>query len=101
MLEADEVLPGMRAGDRKKKMIYRQMTLFDILPGEMQPKWVDCFKTCIHFEAHKDYPPDLFPGTRTKRCSYCDHEGTSGEQFRLEEIAGSVEMFCKYYDRGM
>lgn len=77
-----------------------------VLPGQLSltmittPAWVECFKTCRHFDSHAAYPPDRFPGNRRmRRCTYSMHEhGTSGEEFWQEVQSGVVEMYCKYYE---
>lgn len=66
-----------------------------------RPPWVECFKTCKHFDSHPDWPPDHFPGAPdVKRCTYCDHKyGTSGEQFEtIDEGRGYIDMYCVHYE---
>lgn len=84
------------------KVMPGQMTLFEYAPEIIPPpEWVKCFKTCKHFDSHPDFMPDYFPGNRrVKRCNYCDHEGTSGKQFKMELINGICHMYCKYYEYG-
>jgi len=79
-----------------------QISLFDYAPEVMPPpEWEKCFDTCRHFDSHPDYKPDCFPGyPNHKRCSYCDHEGTSGKQFKLKCINNIWHMWCKYYEYG-
>lgn len=75
-----------------------QLDLFAMMET---PLWEICFKTCRHFDSHPEWKPDLFPGTRIRRCTYCLHEhGTSGKQFKSELKNNTWEMRCIYYEEG-
>lgn len=75
------------------------------IPGQVSlamittPPWGKCFKTCKHFDAHPEYPPDTFPLTNTKRCTYhMAGEGSSGKEFWLENVDNVTEMYCRKYE---
>ena len=79
-----------------------QITLFDICPTLLlQPRWIDCFAQCRHFDSHPGWEPDYFPGTKLRRCRYCNHRyGTSGKQFWEEtDQHGTIQMYCKHFER--
>ena len=77
-----------------------------IAPGQIglavivTPPWPKCFKTCRHFDTHPEYPPDTFPCTKARRCTYhMKDTGTSGDEFWQETWANVVEMYCQKYER--
>ena len=76
------------------------------IPGQMSmprittPPWVECFKTCRHFDSHPEWLPDRFPYTQIRRCTYhMQGSGTSGAEFWAENSGGIVEMYCRKYER--
>lgn len=75
---------------------FEQLSLFQV----MTPPWIECFQLCRHFDSHPEWQPDTFPWPPDmKRCRYCDHEyGTSGKQFYMKQINGSIEMFCVHFE---
>ncbi len=77
-------------------MIDGQISLMSVLI----PPWIECFKTCRHFDSHAEFPPDQFPVPgKIKRCTYCLHNGTGGEEMLLEETEkNTIEMYCLYYE---
>lgn len=76
------------------------------IPGQLSiadlgtPPWPECFKSCAHFDSHPEFPPDMFPISTMKRCTYhMKDTGTSGEEFWIEVTDNISEMYCKKYER--